>query len=57
MKKTTNENEKTFSDLTGKSWFIDGPNIKVGDNISKFISNEFQTLEVKELLNGDTYKT
>jgi hypothetical protein len=57
MKKSTNENEKTFFDVTVKSWFMDGENIKVGDNIQKIMSNDFQTLEVKELLNGDVYKT
>ena len=42
------ENEKTFLDLTNKSWFKDGENIKVGDNFPKIISGESQSLEVRE---------
>jgi ABC-type ATPase with predicted acetyltransferase domain len=57
MKKITNEEVKTFFDSTVKSWFMDGENIKIGDNISKIISGDFQTLEVKELFHGDIYKT
>jgi hypothetical protein len=36
---------------------MDGENIKTGDNISKIMSGEFETLEVKELYHGDIYKT
>lgn len=57
MKKTKNENLKTFSDLTNKSWFTDGQNIKVGDDFSKIMSGEFLTLEVKEILVGENYQT
>jgi len=32
-------------------------NIKVGDNISKIMSSECETLEVKEILHGEPYKT
>ena len=53
-----NENIKTFSDFQVKSWFLDeNKNIKVGDNISKIMSGDCLTLEVKEVLHGDPYKT
>jgi hypothetical protein len=56
--KEQNENIKTFSDYQVKSWFLDeNKNIKVGDNISKIMSGECLTLEVKEVLHGDPYKT
>ena len=56
--KEQNENIKTFSDFQVKSWFLDeNKNIKVGDNISKIMSGDCLTLEVKEVLHGDPYKT
>ncbi|MCL2293526.1 MAG: hypothetical protein FWC36_01465 [Spirochaetes bacterium] len=57
MEKTKNENQKTFSDLTNKSWFQDGNTIKVGDSFQKIISSEFQLLDVKEVLVGDPFST
>jgi len=57
MKKIKNENQKTFFDLSNKSWFADGENIKVGDDFSKIMSGEFQTLEIKETLVSDTFQT
>ena len=57
MKKTKNENQKTFSDLTTKSWFTDGQSIKIGDDFSKIMSGEFLTLEVKEILIGEHFQT
>ena len=51
------ENEKTFLDLTNKSWFKDGENIKVGDNFPKIISGESQSLEVREVLFGNPFQT
>jgi hypothetical protein len=58
MKKNKEENEKTFSDYQAKSWFQDeNKNIKAGDNIAKIMSGECETLEVKELLQGEPYKT
>ena len=51
------ENQKTFSDLTNKSWFSDGKEIKVGDNFSKIMSGEFETLDVKETLVGEQVNT
>jgi hypothetical protein len=56
--KEQNENIKTFSDFQVKSWFLDeNKNIKVGDNLVKIMSGDCQTLEVKEALHGDPYKT
>jgi hypothetical protein len=57
MKKTKIENQKTFSDLTNKSWFFDEENIKVGDNFPKIMSGESLTLEVKEILEGNPFHT
>jgi hypothetical protein len=59
MKKNKDEgmNEKTFQDLTEKSWFWDGENIKIGDNFARIMANEFQVLEVKEVLHGEPVKT
>jgi hypothetical protein len=51
------ENQKTFSDLTLKSWFMDKTNIKVGESFSKMMSGESLTLDVKEILFGSPYKT
>ena len=56
-KKTTDENQKTFSDLTNKTWFRDGTNIKVGNDFSKIMSGEFVILEVKEEFIGELYQT
>ena len=57
MKKFVKENQKLFSDLSNKSWFIDNNNIKVGDNFSKIMSGESLTIEVKDILVGDPYQT
>ena len=48
---------KTFSDLTNKSWFKEGDNIKVGDNFSKLLANESLLLEVKDIFNGEQAQT
>jgi len=48
---------KTFSDLTNKSWFKDGDNIKVGDSFSKMLAGESKLLEVKDVLNGEQFQT
>ena len=50
-------NGKTFSDLTNKSWFKDGDNIKVGDSFSKMLAGESKLLEVKEVLYGEQFQT
>ena len=55
--KTKNENQKTFSDLTNKSWFMDKNNVKIGDNFQQINSGNFQTLEVKEILFGEHHNT
>jgi len=56
-KKIQSENVKTFSDLTNKSWFKDGDNIKVGDSFPKIMNNDFDALEVKEVLFGNQFQT
>ena len=56
-KKTENENEKTFSDLTNKSWFKDGDVIKVGDSFPNIMKGDCETIEVKEVLSNDQYRT
>ena len=57
MAKTKIVNGKTFSDLTSKSWFKDGDNIKVGDSFQKIMAGESKLLEVKEIYNGTEYQT
>ena len=57
MAKKKIENEKTFSDLTNKSWFKEKETIKVGDSFQKIMSGEFQVLDVKEILFGFEYQT
>ena len=58
MAKKKQENVKTFSDYTNKSWFKDSDNIiKVGDSFQKINAGEFETLEVKEILVGKLYQT
>ena len=57
MTKKKTENGKTFSDLTNKSWFMDGDNIKVGDSFQKIMSGESKTIEVKEILYGEQFQT
>ena len=56
-KKVQNENVKTFSDMTNKSWFKDGDNIKVGESFQKIMAGEAETLEVKEILVGNQFQT
>jgi hypothetical protein len=56
-KKTQSENTKTFSDLTNKSWFKDGDNIKVGDSFPNIMKGESQTIEVKDTLFGQHFQT
>jgi hypothetical protein len=53
------ENDKTFFDWTNKSWIIENENkvIKTGDTALKIMSGESQTIEIKEVLYGDQYKT
>jgi len=51
------EDEKMFSDLTNKSWFPKGNDILFGDNFSSIHEGNFQTLEVKEILEGQPFHT
>ena len=55
--KIENTDQKTFSDLTNRLWFTDGDKIKIGENMSKIMSGDSQTLDVKEILVGDIYHT
>ena len=57
MAKAIKPDQKTFTDLTNKSWYTDGQNIKVGDDFSKIMSGDFQILEVKETLIGNPFQT
>ena len=57
MAKKKIEDQKTFSDLTNKSWFKDGDNIKVGDSFPKIMSGDSETIEVKETLYGAHFQT
>jgi hypothetical protein len=51
------EDQRTFTDLTNKSWFIDGKNIKVGESFQKIMSGEFSLLDFKEILTGEQVQT
>jgi hypothetical protein len=53
-KKTT---EKTFTDFTQKSWFVDGQKIKIGENLSNILSGKVEIIDTKEILDGDLSKT
>jgi hypothetical protein len=53
-KKTT---EKTFTDLTQKSWFVDGQKIKIGESLSNILSGKVEIIDTKEILDGDLSKT
>ena len=55
--KTKTESQKTFSVLTDKMWFIDKDKIKVGNSMSEIISGKTQTIDIKEILVGENYKT
>jgi len=57
MSKKKIENQKTFSDFTNKSWFMDKDNVKVGESISKILAGECQTIEVKDILFGEQFQT
>jgi len=51
------ENRKTFLILTDKLWFIENDKIKIGETMSDFMSGNLMTIEVKEILIGENYKT
>ena len=50
-------NQKTFLVLTDKLWFTDNHRIKVGKSMSEIMSGETLTIEIKEILIGENYKT
>ena len=55
--KQPNENQKVFFDFTQKTWITDGQKIKIGENPLDIISGKTKTLDVKEILFGDTFQT
>ena len=55
--KGTDENAKVFRDHSLRSWYTDGDNIKVGDSLANIMRNESETLEVKEIIYGDSHNT
>jgi hypothetical protein len=57
MGKKPTENQKTFTDLTQKSWFIDGQKIKIGESLTNFLSGKVDVIETKEILDGDLSKS
>ena len=57
MKKGKDETKKTYRDFTNKFWFTDDQQIKVGESIAKIMAGDYQVLNVKELLESDTFKT
>lgn len=57
MKNKKDENVKTFSDWANKSWIKEDKTIKTGDTALKIMSGESQSIEVKDILYGDQYKT
>ena len=57
VKKIETQDVKKFLDLTNKSWFPKGNDILFGDNFSSIHEGKFETLEVKEILEGQPYHT
>jgi len=51
------DSQKTFLVLTDKMWFTDKNKIKVGKSMSEILSGETQTIDIKEILVGENYKT
>jgi len=49
--------QKTFLVLTDKLWFIDKQKIKVGNSMSEMMSGETQTIDIKEILVGENFRT
>jgi hypothetical protein len=58
-KQAANEDAQKFQDATHRSWLMetDGRRVKVGDTAGKIMAGEYETLEVKEMLYGDTFNT
>ena len=50
-------NRKSFLILTDKLWFIDKEKIKVGESMSEIMSGETLTINIKEILVGENFKT
>jgi hypothetical protein len=57
MKVKKDENVKTFFDWANKSWVIEDKTIRAGDTALNVMKGECATIEVKDILYGDQYKT
>ena len=57
VEKNQTGNQKSFLVLTDKLWFTDKHKIKVGNSMSEIMSGETLTIEIKEILIGENYKT
>jgi hypothetical protein len=59
MTKKKNENVKTFFNWANKSWIMENENktIKTGDTALKIMSGECQSIQIKDILYGDQFKT
>jgi hypothetical protein len=54
MKKTLDENIKHFKDHSLRSWVAeDDDNIKVGDSFKDIMSDNYDVIEVKEVIYGE----
>jgi hypothetical protein len=54
-KKIENENVRTFSDFSNRSWLVEknGQIINVAESALKLMKGESSKIEVKEILHGD----
>jgi hypothetical protein len=59
MKTKKNKNVKTFFDWANKSWIMENENktIKTGDTALKIMSGECQSIQIKDVLYRDQFKT
>ena len=54
---TVETENKTFQILTDKLWYTEKDKIKIGESMSDFMSGDLTTLDVKEILVGENFKT
>jgi len=54
---TVETENKTFQILTDKLWFTEKDKIKIGESMSDFMSGETDTIDIKEILVGENFKT
>jgi hypothetical protein len=57
MTKKKPENVNTFSDWANRSWIIEDKTIKTGDTALKVMKGECETIQIKDILYGDQYRT